>query len=140
MLALASIFVIGACGGGAAATAGPTPVTFTMTTQNGSGVTGTGEIIKAPGSFTLTIKLTGMVPNSSHISHLHAGKCGVPGGIVYALQQVIADSSGAATTTSTLPAAYLVPLSGWYVNVHQGPDFTEAEYAPSASCGDLSAT
>src|SRR5450631_4206098 len=102
-----------------------------------SGVTGTGEIIRATASFTLTIKLTGMTPNSSHVSHLHAGRCGVPGGIVYALQQVIADSSGAATTTSTLPAEYLVPAFGWYVNVHQGPDFTEPEYAPSASCGDL---
>jgi hypothetical protein len=110
-----------------------------MTTQNGRGVTGTGEIIRATGSFTLTIKLTGMTPHSSHVSHLHAGRCGVPGGIVYALQQVIADSSGTATTTSTLPAEYLVPASGWYVNVHQGPDFTKPEYAPSASCGDLSA-
>jgi hypothetical protein len=139
LLTLASVFLIAACGGGPAAAAAPTPVKFTMTTQNGSGVTGTGEIIRATGSFTLTIKLTGMTPNSSHVSHIHAGRCGVPGGIVYALQQVIADSSGAATTTSTLPAEYLVPASGWYVNVHQGPDFTEPEYAPSASCGDLSA-
>jgi hypothetical protein len=139
LLALASVFLLAACGGGIAAAAPPTRVKFTMTTQNGSGVTGTGEIIRATGSFTLTIKLTGMTPNSSHVSHLHAGRCGVPGGIVYAPQQVIADSSGAATTTSTLPAEYLVPASGWYVNVHQGPDFTKPEYAPSATCGDLSA-
>ena len=139
LLVLASVFLIAACGGGTGAAAAPTPVRFTMTTQNGSGVTGTGEIIRATASFTLTIKLTGMTPNSSHVSHLHAGRCGVPGGIVYALQQVIADSSGAATTTSTLAAEYLVPASGWYVNVHQGPDFTEPEYAPSASRGDLSA-
>jgi hypothetical protein len=97
LLVLASVFLIAACRGGTAAAAAPTPIKFTMTTQNGSGVTGTGEIIRATGSFTLTIKLTGMTPNSSHVSHLHAARCGVPGGIVYALQQVIADSAGAAT-------------------------------------------
>jgi hypothetical protein len=32
-----------------------------------------------------------------------------------------------------------MPSTGWYVNVHSGPDLTEAEYAPSVSCGDLPA-
>jgi hypothetical protein len=56
---------------------------------------------------------------------------------VYALQSVIADASGAATATSTIPAAYSIPASGWYVNVHHGPDFTQPGYAPSDSCGNL---
>ena len=30
-----------------------------------------------------------------------------------------------------------MPSTGWYVNVHEGPDLTEPEYAPSVSCGDL---
>jgi hypothetical protein len=59
---------------------------------------------------------------------------------VYALVQVIADASGAATATTTVPSAYVVPASGWYVNVHHGPDFTDADYAPSDSCGNLSAS
>jgi hypothetical protein len=111
-----------------------------MTAQNGSGVSGTGQIVKAAGSFTVTIKLTGLAPNSSHVSHVHAGRCAQPGSIAYALQQVVADSSGAATATTTVPVDYLVPAPGWYVNVHHGPDFTDADYAPSDSCGDLSAT
>ncbi len=141
LLALAGIVAISACGGGAtAASASPTPgINFTMNAQNGSGVSGTGQIVKATGSFTVTINLTGLAPNSSHISHVHAGRCAQPGGIAYALQQVVADSSGAATTTTMVPAEYIVPGSGWYVNVHHGPDFTDAEYAPSDSCGDLSA-
>jgi hypothetical protein len=109
-----------------------------MNAQNGSGVTGTGQIVKGIGSFTVTLKLTGMAPNSSHISHVHAGRCAQPGGIAYALRQVVADSAGAATATTLVPADYTVPGSGWYVNVHHGPDFTEADYAPSDSCGDLS--
>ncbi len=141
LVALAGIVAISACGGGSTAgSASPTPgINFTMNAQNGSGVFGTGQIVKATGSFTLTIKLTGFAPNSSHISHVHAGRCAQPGGIAYALQQVVADSSGAATTTTMVPAEYIVPGSGWYVNVHHGPDFTDAEYAPSDSCGDLSA-
>ena len=138
---LVVVLELSACGGGAAATsAPPTPVlNFTMAAQNASGVSGSGNIVQGAGSFTVTIKLTGFAPNSSHISHVHAGKCSQPGSIVYALVQVIADASGAATATTTVPSAYLVPASGWYVNVHHGPDFTDADYAPSDSCGDLSA-
>jgi hypothetical protein len=111
-----------------ASTASPSPgINFTMTAQNSSGVSGTGTIVKGAGTFTVTIRLTGFKPNSSHVSHVHAGQCAQPGGIAYALQQVIADSSGSATTSSTVVATYLVPTSGWYVNVHHGPDFTDAD-------------
>jgi hypothetical protein len=136
-----ALVLVAACGGETAGIASPTPaISFTMTAQNGSHVIGTGQIVKGTGSFTLTIKLTGLAPGSSHISHIHAGSCEAQGGIAYALQQVIADSTGAATTSSTISSAYTVPASGWYVNVHHGPDFTEAGYAPSDSCGNLSAS
>jgi hypothetical protein len=138
VLAVVTGIVIAACGGsGAAATPSPTSNSFAMTAQNGSSVSGTGTIVKGTASFTLTIVLTGMKPGSIHVSHIHAGKCAQPGGIVYNLQSVAADSTGSATTITAVPAGYLVPASGWYVNVHFGPDFTEAEYAPSISCGDL---
>lgn len=141
LAAFAGVLVLSACGGGSTATsAPPTPViNFTMLAQNHSAVSGSGTIVKGIDSFTVTIKLTGFPPNSSHVSHVHTGRCAQPGGIAYALVQVIADASGAATATTTVPAAYLVPASGWYVNVHHGPDFTDADYAPSDSCGDLSA-
>jgi hypothetical protein len=137
VIVLLSGVLIAACGGGTAAMPSPTSLAFAMKAQNGSAVSGTGDIVNGTGSFTLTVKLTGMKPASIHVSHVHAGRCSQPGGIVYNLQSVVASSSGTATTTSTIPAAYLVPTSGWYVNVHFGPDFTEAKYAPSISCGDL---
>ena len=141
LAALVSVLALAACGGGTTAnSAPPTPhLNFTMLAQNGSAVSGTGTIVQGTDSFTVTIKLTGFPPNSSHISHVHAGSCKQPGAIAYALTQVIADASGAATATTTVPSAYVVPASGWYVNVHHGPDFTDADYAPSDSCGDLSA-
>jgi hypothetical protein len=141
LVILAGILVLAGCGGGTASTASPSPgIAFTMTAQNGSGVSGTGTIVKGVGSFTVTIQLAGLKANSSHVSHVHLGQCAQPGGIAYALQQVIADPLGSATTTSTVLAPYLIPSSGWYVNVHHGPDFTDADYAPSDSCGDLSAS
>jgi hypothetical protein len=140
VLAMLSVVAAAACGGGGSSATSTQPIDFTMTAQNLSAASGTGTVVRgAGGSFTVTIKLTGLAPNSSHVSHLHAGSCGVPGGIAFALQQVIADSAGTATITTTVPAGYVVPASGWYVNVHHGPDFSAPANAPSDSCGDLPA-
>ena len=141
VLAVSSLFVIAACGGGTATnSASPTPtIAFTMVAQNGSGVSGTGTIVKSTGSFIVTIKLTGLAPNSSHISHVHNGACAKAGGIAYPLSQVVADSFGAAAVQSIVPVDYSVPAAGWYVNVHHGPDFSVPANGPSISCGDLSA-
>lgn len=142
VLGLVGLFVMVACGGNptAANPASPTPkISFVMTAQNASGVAGAGQVVKGTGSFTVTIKLTGLAANSSHISHVHKGSCAKPGGVVYALSQVIADSSGATTVLSTVPADYSVPADGWYVNVHRGPDFSAPANGPSISCGDLPA-
>ncbi len=139
--ALVGVFILAACGGGgttASNAPSPTPaINVTMTAQNASGVSGTGQVVKGTGSFAVTIKLTGMGPNSSHISHVHKGSCATPGGIAYALQQVIADAAGAATVTSTVSVDYSVPAAGWYVNVHHGPDLSVPANGPSISCGDL---
>jgi CHRD domain len=133
-----------ACGSAtttAAASPSPNPASaFTMGSMNASGVTGTGQVSKGAGSFTVSIQIHGLKPSSSHISHVHIGTCAKQGNVAYALLQVIADSSGNATATTTVPEYFSMPALGWYVNVHVGPDFSEAEYAPSISCGDLPRT
>lgn len=133
--------IVASCGGGgtgSSPTATPS-MPFTMIAENGSGVTGTGQVFTETGAFRVSIKLTGLVPNSSHVSHVHVGSCVSQGNVAYALLQVVADSRGQATATSTVAEYYSLPKTGWYVNVHSGPDLTEAEYAPSVSCGDLPA-
>jgi hypothetical protein len=137
VLGVIGLFVLAACGGGSTATASPAPISFAMGVQNASGVSGTGQVVKGSGSFTVTIKLTGLVPNSSHVSHIHNGACAKPGGIAYALAEVVADSSGAATATTTVSVDYTIPGAGWYVNVHHGPDLTAPANGPSITCGDL---
>src|SRR6202521_5084806 len=88
---------LAACGGTSAATPPPAPpvpsATFTMTAQNGSGVSGTGAIYKEVGAFRVSVLLTGLVPNSSHASHVHLGSCAAQGAVAYALLVVVADSS-----------------------------------------------
>jgi hypothetical protein len=139
--AILLLFTAMACGGSpTTATTSPKPsATFTMGTMNASGVTGTGQVYKAFGSFTVSIQIHGLVPNSSHVSHVHIGSCAKQGAVAYALLQVIADASGNATASTTVKEYYTMPATGWYVNVHAGPDFTEKEYAASVSCGDLPA-
>lgn len=128
-----------ACGG-TAAVPSPTPgATFTMISMGGSGVTGTGQVSKGVGNFVVSIQIHGMKPNSSHVSHVHIGTCAKQGNIAYALLEVVADAAGNASATSTVSEYYSMPATGWYVNVHEGPDLTEAEYAASVSCGDLPA-
>lgn len=132
------LLIVAACGGGSGATVPPAPsATFTMTGQNGSGVSGTGQIYKEVGAFRVSIALTGMVPNSSHVSHVHLGSCAFPGAIAFALLEVVADSAGRATATSTVAEDYALARTGWYVNVHLGPDLSEPGYGASISCGDL---
>jgi CHRD domain-containing protein len=135
-----TLFAAIACGGsnGPAAATSPKPAaTFTMGSMGGSGVTGVGQVYKQTGSFTVSIQIKGLAANSSHVSHVHIGTCAKPGSVAYALIQVVADASGNATATTTVAEYYSMPATGWYVNVHRGPDFSEAEYAPSVSCGDL---
>ena len=138
--AILLLFMLAACGGTSTASSSPKPsATFVMGQMNGSGVTGVGQVYKASGSFTVSIQLHGMVASSSHVSHVHVGSCAKPGNIAYALLQVVADAKGNATATSTVGEYYSMPATGWYVNVHEGEDLTEAEYLPSISCGDLPA-
>jgi hypothetical protein len=138
ILALLSVLVIAACGGGTAATPSPAAkITFPMAAQNGTSVAGTADVVKSDGTFTLTVKLTGLAAGSSHVSHIHLGKCAAPGGVAYALQQLIADGSGAGSMVTVVPTSFSVPSSGWYVNIHRGPDFSAPANAPSISCGDM---
>lgn len=141
ILVLLSVLAIAACGGGTTATASPAAkISFPMAAQNGGAVAGTADVVKSDGAFTLTVKLTGLAANSSHISHIHVGKCSAPGGVAFALQQLLADGAGAGSMVTVVPAAFSVPSSGWYVNIHRGPDFSAPANAPSISCGDVPTT
>jgi hypothetical protein len=97
---------------------------------------GTIAVSTRPGTMTVELKITGLQPNSSHISHIHAGSCAARGSIKFALNQVVADGQGDVDIRTSLRASY-PPTSGtWYVVVHSGPDMqgTNSTYL---LCGNI---
>ncbi len=153
-MALVALAVIatacGGSGGGTAATSpkpspvsspspspSPSPAAFNFK-LNGINTTASGTITVTPHTSGASIELviTGLQPNSSHVSHVHIGSCEQRGNIALALNLVVADAQGKADTKSTVPANYPPPSGTWYVVVHAGPDMqgTNATYL---LCGNL---
>ena len=143
-LGLAVMLVVADCGGGGSEATNQTPsvpgMPFTLKAVNNSGVNGDGTITKMSGKFTVTVRLTGLAPKSSHMSHIHLGSCATgPGDVVIRLENVTADSNGDGRATTTISHPYSVPSTGWSVNVHAGPDLSKPEYVEGIACGDLMA-
>jgi hypothetical protein len=151
LLLAGSVLLVAACGGGTQPATGqptspPTPppaMVFPMLglgTAN-QGVSGTVSIQKtADGSgFRITIDLKGMVPDSLHVYHIHKGTCANNGPIVTPLPNPLkADASGHATATNDIASTY--QGTGFYANVHTGPDLSSAANATPCACGDLADT
>ena len=70
-------------------------------------------------SLKVEIKITGLVPNSTHAAHIHTGTCEDQGAVIHGLNDLTADASGSVDDTTTVNAVTSPPPgSGWYVNVH----------------------
>jgi Cu/Zn superoxide dismutase len=156
MVALVAVAVtISACGSGggtAAASRSPSPSPIAASpspSPSPSGlsfkVTGADPTVTASGtvtlqgqsgSVTLELAISGLQPNSKHVSHIHLGSCQQRGSIAIGLNQVTADAQGNADTKTTITATYPPATGTWYVVVHAGPDMqgTNATYL---LCGNL---
>ena len=155
-LCAAALLLIAACGGApSAAVESPSPspsasaspsaspsatpspsATFALKPVGGAKASGKILVTKGSGVFTVELQITGLQAGSSHVSHVHVGSCKAPGAIKFALNQVVADGTGAADTRSQVPASF-PPASGhWYVVVHQGPDM-QGSNAAYMLCGNL---
>ena len=88
------------------------------------------------GSMTIQLNIKGLAANSSHVSHIHRGSCTQTGGIAFALNQVVADGNGDATTRTTLKATYPPTTGTLYVVVHAGPDM-QGSNSSYLLCGNL---
>ena len=89
----------------------------------------------------VTISMTGLDPNTSHMAHIHAGSCTYQGDVIYPLTTLVADGHGHAMATTVIKGVSSIGW-GWYINVHYGdlsaPSHTMATHAPIA-CGDIAA-
>jgi Cu/Zn superoxide dismutase len=149
LIAIATLLLMAAaCGSaGTGSTPSPSPSAATPSASSapalafklsgiGTKAAGTISVTTQSGSMTIELKITGLQANSSHVSHIHVGKCSARGAIKFALNQVVADGQGDADIKTTLKAAY-PPASGtWYVVVHAGPDMqgTNSQYL---LCGNI---
>ena len=127
------------CGNLAAAAPGQSPPAGQTFPLNGIKTNASGHItVSSDGtSTTIEVVVSGLNPDSSHVSHIHSGTCSRQGGILFALNQVVADGTGAADTRTTIQTKF-PPASGtWYVVVHAGPDMQGAN-ATYLLCGNLS--
>jgi hypothetical protein len=105
--------------------------------STGQSAQGTAQLTLSGGTLTIKLTISGLAPNSVHPAHIHAGSCESQGAVVYPLSTVMADASGNATVTTTVPHVSSIPSSSWYVNVHRGPGLsTQTEFDPVA-CGNI---
>jgi hypothetical protein len=84
---------------------------------------GMATVVFDPVAMTLTVTVTasGLTPGA-HAAHVHTGTCAAQGGVLFMLNDLVADSKGdingetrVVTGVTTPP-----PASGWYLNLHQG--------------------
>lgn len=112
--------------GNSATNATQQQATADLTSTTNPNIKGTATLVLNPSTNELTVteKVSGLVPNSSHPEHIHSGTPTNPGKIVYPLNTLIADSQGNATVTTVIKDVTQIPASGWIINIHQGPNMT----------------
>lgn len=90
------------------------------------------------GKLLVTITMSGLEPTSKHAAHIHTGTCASQGDIVHPLNDVTADGSGNATSTTTIDNVSAIPSGGWYVNVHRGTNMNSPIDFDPIACGNVS--
>ena len=71
-------------------------------------------------SYTITVRVTGLTPNTRHLINFHFGSCATPN-LDPPFDQIeiaSADATGTLTSVTTRLSAYAVPESGRILTVH----------------------
>jgi Cu/Zn superoxide dismutase len=115
-------------------------VTLTGTSAPNQSASGSTQLSIADGKLTVTTTLSGLVPNSTHVAHIHEGSCEAQGKVLYPLNAVVADANGKGTSTTTIDQITSIPSSGWYVTVHLGGTADELSTQTGSdpiACGNI---
>jgi Cu/Zn superoxide dismutase len=119
-------------------------VMMSGTTSPDEHVAGQATLSLSGGKLHVVVHLSGLIPGSTHMAHIHAGTCAQQGPVAYPLNPVVADGHGNGTSTTTVSLVSF-PSGHFYLNVHEagtmtGKDSmaTQQGFNPIA-CGDLKA-
>lgn len=82
--------------------------TVTLASANDSGITGTAVLAAAaederPDAHSITLELSGVEAGQTYPAHIHGGTCEEGGGVVAALEPVVAEGQMASATTVITP-------------------------------------
>jgi hypothetical protein len=105
-------------------------------TANGA-VSGSATLALASGSLTITVKVSGLVPGSTHAAALHLGSCQWVDAVLYDLPKLAADNNGNASSSITINHAQPVSASNnWYIAVDYASTVNRS-YPMPISCGNV---
>ncbi|MFC9788869.1 CHRD domain-containing protein [Rhodococcus sp. NPDC127528] len=115
--------------------------------QNTTGATATVRYDAAAHTVRAEITAGGLLPDSAHAAHIHAGRCAAQGAEVYSLPDIRSDSAGNAMSTATITDVMSAPpATGWYIDVHmgssdriRGSDGSPTPLFAPILCGDIRA-
>jgi hypothetical protein len=110
---------------------------FGPTADPNENATGSATLTAINNVLTVTLDVSGLVPNSSHAVHIHAGDCTDTGEVLYDLSPLVADANGHAVKVLIFKGVSAIPASGWDINVHYTTDLsTQTGYNPIL-CGNV---
>jgi hypothetical protein len=88
----------------------------------------------------VTINVSGLAPNTTHMAHIHAGTCQAQGAVVYPLSPVVANGSGNGTSTTVITNSKNFTSARLYINIHEAATMngltTQTGFNPIA-CGNI---
>jgi hypothetical protein len=88
----------------------------------------------------VTMNVSGLAKNTTHMAHIHAGTCQAQGAVVYPLQPVVANGQGNATSTTVINNVKNFSGSQLYINIHESATMngltTQTGFNPIA-CGNI---
>jgi CHRD domain len=104
--------------------------------------TGSAQLTYNATAKTLVVSITmiGLAPNSTHPTHIHQGSCAKPTeNILYRLNKVVANALGQGNSITTLHnIASGIQATGWFIEVHNGPNMQPAAQEVAIACGTIS--
>lgn len=83
------------------------------------------------------VSLSGLLPMSVHPAHIQEGTCRTSGKLLYPLNVIHADATGNGSSVTRINDSNGIPLTGWTIDIHNGPGLAPATQLLPISCGEI---